>query len=79
MGDRLKQVMADVFGIPFQEIHDDAEINEVPGWDSLRHVELMLALEMNFGLHLTAYEMHDLISYSVIEQFLQERDVQAAE
>ena len=79
MGNRLKQVMADVFGVPVAEIQDNAEINEATGWDSLRHVELMLAIEMNFGLHFTVYEMHELITYEVIEQYLQEHGIRAVE
>jgi len=76
VSDQLKRVMSDVFRLPVDDIPDDAVINELTGWDSLRHVELMLAIEMTFGVQLTVYEMHDLISYEIIDQFLQERGVQ---
>ena len=79
MVDRLKQVMADVFSVPMEDLQDDVAINEVTRWDSLRHVELMLALEMNFGLHLTVYEMLEMISYEAIEQYLQDRGIRVIE
>jgi acyl carrier protein len=44
----------------------------LPGWDSLRHLELMLELEMCFGVRIPAEEMPELTSIGAIEEALRE-------
>lgn len=39
---------------------------ETPDWDSLRHVELVLALEERFGIRFDASEVAELTSTAVI-------------
>jgi acyl carrier protein len=41
----IKEVMARVLGVAAGAIPDDASPDVVPQWDSLRHLELMLAIE----------------------------------
>lgn len=76
MRERLKQVMGSVFELDPAEIPDDASGTNVPGWDSLRHLELLLALEAEFGIHIASQEMLELVSLPVIEDFLERRLVQ---
>ena len=45
--------MAAVFLLAAESLPDDSAIDEVPEWDSLRHLELMLALEMEFGVRIS--------------------------
>ena len=59
--------------MPVAEVPEDASIETVEGWDSLRHMELMLALEMRFGVQMTTDVMPTLISIEAIEEFLQEQ------
>lgn len=70
MRDRLKQLMAGVLEIPEQEIPDNASVENLPGWDSLRQLELMLALELEFGVHIPTDAMLDLQSLDAIEEFV---------
>ena len=42
MSERVKQVMADTFGVSAEQIPNDATADEFSEWDSLRHLELML-------------------------------------
>ena len=41
----LREVMADVFGLPLDAITEDASIDSIEAWDSLKHLNLVLALE----------------------------------
>ena len=43
--DRLKQVLSDVFKIEASSIDDDSSVDTVEKWDSLRHLNLVLAIE----------------------------------
>jgi acyl carrier protein len=72
MRDRVRQVMADVFSLDAAEIAEDASIETVTGWDSLAHLELMMELEIVFGVQIPASVMPDLLSVEAIEDYLAE-------
>ena len=64
--------MAATFRVSAEQIPDDATPQNVAGWDSLGHIELMLALEMEFGVPLPTEKIIDLVSLEAIEGFLQD-------
>jgi acyl carrier protein len=68
--ERVKSIMAGVFGIPAARIPDDATIETLPEWDSLGHLEVMLALEMEYGVALPTETMIELVSLQAIATFL---------
>jgi len=68
--DRLKEVLGGVLELPASEIPDDASADTLSGWDSLRHLELMLALELEYGVHIPTEDMLELRSLEAIEAFV---------
>ena len=70
MRDRVRQTIATMWNVPPSEIPDDADATSLPGWDSLRHLELILELEMTFGVRIPAEEMPELTSIGAIEEAL---------
>ncbi len=46
---RAKNLLAEVFQMPVEDIPDDAAIGEVDQWDSLGHMRLLMALEAELG------------------------------
>jgi len=75
---RIRDIAADVFGVPAADLPDDASNETVPGWDSLHHLELMLALEMEFGVQISSEDMPALLSLDAIEEHLREQGVPAS-
>ncbi len=72
MRERVREAMAGVWGLPAEEIPEDADATSMPGWDSLRHLELMLELEMSFGIRIPAEQVFELTSVGAIEEALRE-------
>ncbi len=64
---KIKQVMSAVFEIPIESIADDASSDNIENWDSLRHLNLILALEEEFGVSIPDAEVGNLINYKLIE------------
>lgn len=52
--DRVGRVIGETFGDDAFVIDRDTVAEDVPGWDSLSHTILMLALEDEFGIALPA-------------------------
>ena len=71
MHERIKQVMADTFLVAVQEIPDDAAADQFPKWDSMAHVELMLALETEFSMRFPTGMMLELLTLEAIAEYLQ--------
>ncbi len=78
---RVNRVLADEFELDPSDLRDDANLYEDLGLDSLDAVDMVVALEKEFGLKFTDEEalrsvrtMHDL--YELVSRLY--RDVQAA-
>ncbi len=78
MHNRIREIAADVFGIPADDLPADASAETVSGWDSLHHLELMLAIEMEFGIAISSEAMPALLSIEAIEEHLREQGVAAS-
>lgn len=64
--DSVCEVIADVFGVPRAELSETTVRDEVPEWDSVGHLNLMLALEERFGTSFSVDEMAGLDSVASI-------------
>lgn len=59
MEQKIRKIFADLFGVPETEINDAASYNSFPGWDSLKHLELIGRLENEFSI---SFELDDVIA-----------------
>jgi len=64
---KIKQIMSAVFEVPIESISDDASTDTIDNWDSLRHLNLILALEEEFGVTIPDEEVGNLVNYKLIE------------
>ena len=72
---KLKQVLADVFKIDIQTINDETSVDNVEKWDSLNHLNLVLALEEAFDISFTEEQTIEILNYPLIKMVLQEHGV----
>jgi acyl carrier protein len=79
MRDRIRELIGIVFELPVDRVPRDASPDNLPDWDSLRHLELMLEVELAFGVRISAEDMADLASAEAIEDYLHEHGAVAAE
>lgn len=72
MDERIKQVMGTVFSVDPKSISDDASPGSIEQWDSLRQMNLILALEEEFDIRFSAEGMDQLISFKLIKLSIEE-------
>jgi acyl carrier protein len=70
MRDQLRNIIAQVFNVDPSELPDHVTSEDLPAWDSLRHLELMLELEIAFGVEISSEAMPELLSLDAIEAYL---------
>ena len=73
--DKLKKVLAAVFKIEVTAINEDTSVDTVDLWDSLNHLNLILALESEFGVSFSEEQSVEIMNYPLIKMVLQEHGV----
>jgi len=68
--ERLTQVFRRVLHHPRLVLRDDLTAREVPGWDSLNHVTLMIEIEREFGLRISSGQMERLRSVADLKALI---------
>jgi acyl carrier protein len=54
---RLKQVILRELGLGDFDLQPSMTASKVPGWDSLRHVQIIAAVEKEYGVHFRTLEV----------------------
>ncbi len=67
MENRIKKVMSAVFEIPVEEIKDKSSPDTIESWDSLKHMNLVIALGDEFQITIPDEEVGNLLSFSLIK------------
>jgi len=59
ISDRLKKIICDELYLDAEtiEINDETQAPEVPGWDSLNHANIIVAIEKDFGVRFKGLEV----------------------
>jgi acyl carrier protein len=65
---RLIEVAADVFGVPAATLSAQSSPESVEAWDSISHLNLMLAIEQATGVRIEPEQMAELTSISSIAE-----------
>lgn len=68
----IQQVMGQVLGIDPQAIYPDASMDNLSAWDSLSHMNLILALEAAFNVSFTDEEAANATSYELLTLIIDE-------
>ncbi len=66
-------LLANLLQIPTAGITEDLAMKDVDAWDSLKHMELIVSLEQNFGVELTFEEIVAMQNVSEIKRVLKQR------
>ena len=71
--DRIMNVMSAVIGIPADEINDESSTDSIESWDSLKHMNLVVALEEEFEIEFKDDEIIEMMNYPLIIEVLKNK------
>ncbi len=66
--DSLKNIMSVVLEVPTEKIGDSSSADTIGSWDSLKHMNLIVALEEEFKIQFTDEEIIEMMDYLTIER-----------
>jgi acyl carrier protein len=68
--EHLRAVLAEALQIAPDQITPDLAFGDLPQWDSMGHMEVMMRLEEHFGIEINADTITELTSLSAIRHYL---------
>lgn len=71
--ERVRQIFADIFGVPLECILPESSPETIETWDSLQHLNLVLALEQEFEVQFSPEEIETLISPAKIAAIIADK------
>ena len=68
---RVRIVIENAFRLPSQPALEYA-MGSLPGWDSIGHMQLVVALEQEFGLQIPSYALSEMVDVPAITRVIRE-------
>jgi acyl carrier protein len=70
--EKIINSMSLVFEMSATEINDESSTDNIDNWDSLRQLNLVLALEEEFGISIPDEEVGNMVNYKIIFHVISE-------
>jgi acyl carrier protein len=70
--EQVQTIIADAIQVPIDQVPPDLSFGDLPQWDSMGHMEVMMHLEQQFGIEINADTIASLISIPEICAYLKE-------
>jgi acyl carrier protein len=71
--DRIRQIAGDVFKVPVEGVSLSSSPDTIESWDSMHHLELVLALEQEFDIQFSPEEIEQLLSLELVNDITSEK------
>jgi len=71
--ERTRGLVADIFALPLEHVRPESSPDTIDSWDSLKHLEIVLALEQEFGVQFSPEEIEQLLSVELMAALLEEK------
>ena len=73
MKDRIFAVVAKVMEVPAEDVDDASSPDTIATWDSLRHMNLVMALEQEFGVQFSPEQIIEMLNVGLIVLTIREQ------
>ena len=73
---RFKSILSTILSVPESDITDSASSDSLDAWDSLNHINLLGALEQEFGVTINTDRIEDSRSVAALKTLLNEHGIE---
>lgn len=70
---QVQRIAADVFGLPLQRVTPQMSPRDIDNWDSIHHVNLVMALEQELGVEFEPEEIEQMESLDSIVRIVENK------
>ena len=72
MKERVYKVISQVFNVPIEKINEESSPDNIETWDSLKHMNMVLALEEEFNVQFGEEQVLEMLNVGLIIEILKE-------
>lgn len=73
MDKKLKKIFAKIIGVKETSIKSNTSPKNTKKWDSLAHMNLIMALEKQFKIKFTDDEITEMLTYELIKEIIKNK------
>jgi len=66
LDNKILEVMSFVFEVPVSDLNEESSQDTIESWDSVKHLNLIVALEEEFDIEIPIEEVGNMISFKLI-------------
>lgn len=70
--ERIKEVMSAVFEVDTDAINEDSSQDSIENWESIKTLDLIVALEEEFGVTIPLEEVGNMTNFKYIKLMIEE-------
>jgi acyl carrier protein len=64
--EQVRGVASDIFGVPAEKISAESSPETIENWDSMQHLNLVLAIEEKFGVQLEPEDIEQMKNIAAV-------------
>ena len=68
MEQKINDILIDVLKVQKEKTSEDLTMDDVNNWDSLTHMNLIVAIEDEFGIEMSGDDIAEMISFNSIKK-----------
>lgn len=68
---KITALLAEALHVPLDQVSIDMQFGDLPQWDSMGHMEVMILLEERFGVEINPDTIAELTSVPAIRDFIE--------
>ena len=75
MNNKVLKVVSQIMNVPVGQLNENSSPDTIERWDSLQHMNLVLALEQEFGVSFSDQEIIEMMNVALICETLKEKGI----
>ena len=68
--EQVRALLSEALQVPEDQISPDLTFGDIPPWDSMGHMEVLMSLENHYGIKINPDTITDLVSLPIIFNYL---------
>jgi acyl carrier protein len=69
--DQVRHIASDIFGIPQDKITAESSPETIESWDSMQHLNLVLAIEEKFGMQFSPEDIEEMKNIGAVAALIE--------
>lgn len=70
MEEKINKILVNVLKVPLDNVSENLSMDDIDNWDSLSHMNLIVAIEDEFEIELSGDDIAEMINFNTIRSII---------